>query len=156
MATRTTTRRKPPARKKKPARKRGLMPQLERHHLDLIGLGLIAVSVFFAFVIWLDWDGGQAGTAAVNGMKWVIGGLYVAAPLALMVAGSWLVLQPVLPAVRPVRTGLICLFFSLELGLAAGTLGIGPGGTRLQDFDVPYAKEHGGMIGEALFKGISS
>jgi S-DNA-T family DNA segregation ATPase FtsK/SpoIIIE len=89
-------------------------------------------------------------------MKWLIGGLHVAAPLALLAAGAWLVLQPVLPAVRPVRTGLICLFFSLELGLAAGTLGIGPGGTRLQDFDVPYAKEHGGMIGEALYKGIAT
>jgi S-DNA-T family DNA segregation ATPase FtsK/SpoIIIE len=156
MATRTTTRRKPPARKKKPVRRRGLMPQLERHHLDLIGLGLVAVSVFFAFVIWLDWDGGRAGTAAVTGMKWVVGSLHIAAPLALMGAGAWLVLQPVLPAVRPVRTGLICLFASLELGLTAGTLGVGPGGTRLTDFDVAYAKEHGGMVGEALFTAIST
>ncbi len=153
MATRTKPRRKPPARRKKAARK-GL--HLERHHLDLLGLGLVAISVFFAFVIWLDWDGGRAGAWAVDGTKWLIGGVHVALPLALIAAGAWLVLRPVLPAVRPVRTGLICLFFSLELGLAAGTLGIGPGGTRLQSFDVPYAKEHGGMIGEALFKGIST
>jgi S-DNA-T family DNA segregation ATPase FtsK/SpoIIIE len=159
MASRAPTRRpaakKRPAARRKPTRRRGLLPQLERHHLDLIGLGLVAISVFFAFVIWLGWDGGRAGSAAVNAMKWVIGGVHVAAPLALMTAGAWLVLQPVLPAVRPVRTGLICLFLSLELGLAAGTLGIGPGGPRLEAFDVAYAKEHGGMIGEALYKGIS-
>src|SRR4051794_23215587 len=101
MATRTTPRRKPPAKKKKAVRRRGVMPHLERHHLDIIGLGLVAISVFFAFVVWLDWDGGQAGEAAVNGMKWLIGGLHVAVPLALMAAGAWLVLQPVLPAVRP-------------------------------------------------------
>ena len=84
---------------------------------------MVALSVFFAFVIWLGWDGGQAGEGAVDGLKWLVGGVHVALPLALMAAGAWLVLQPVLPAVRPVRTGLLCLFLSLELGLAAGTLG---------------------------------
>jgi S-DNA-T family DNA segregation ATPase FtsK/SpoIIIE len=152
MPPRTTTRRKPPA-KRKPKKKAG---HLQRHHRDLIGLALVAVSVFFAFVIWLGWDGGRAGEWAVDGVRWVIGGVYVVLPLAMMAGGAWLVLQPVLPAVRPVRTGLICLFLSLELGLTAGTLGIGPGGVRLEDFDVPYAREHGGMIGEALFKGIST
>jgi S-DNA-T family DNA segregation ATPase FtsK/SpoIIIE len=148
MASRTAARRKPPAKRKPKG--------LERHHKDLIGLGLVAISVFFAFVIWLGWDGGRAGEAAVTGLKWVIGGVHIAFPLALMAGGAWLVLQPVLPAIRPVRTGLVCLFLSLELGLAAGTLGIGPGGPRAEAFDVPYAKEHGGMIGEALYKGIST
>ncbi len=154
MAARTQTPRRKPAPKRKPA-KRQSAPALQRHHLDLIGLGLVAISVFFAFVIWLGWDGGQVGDGAVSGMKWLIGGVHVAVPLALAAGGAWLVLQPVLPAVRPVRTGLVCLFLSLELGLAAGTLGIGPGGFRPTDFDVPYAKEHGGMVGAALFKGVS-
>jgi DNA segregation ATPase FtsK/SpoIIIE, S-DNA-T family len=143
-------RRKPVKKKSKPK------AHVQRHHLDLLGLGLVAVSVFFAFVIWLDWDGGRAGRAAVEGMKWVVGGVHVAAPIALAVAGGWLVLQPVLPAVRPVRTGLICLFLGVETALAAGTLGLGPGGTRLEDFDVPFAKEHGGMVGEAVHAGVST
>ncbi len=157
MASQTATRRRPPARKKPKATRRTArgLPQLEQRHRDLIGLALVAVSVFFAFVIWLGWDGGRAGEGAVDGMRWLVGGVHVVVPLALMAAGAWLVLQPVLPAVRPVRTGLISLFLGLELGLAAGTLGIGPGGTRLSDFDVVYAREHGGMLGAALDKGIS-
>jgi DNA segregation ATPase FtsK/SpoIIIE, S-DNA-T family len=145
-------RRKPAPRK--PTKRRAA--RVERHHLDLLGLALVALSVFFAFVVWLDWDGGRAGDAAVEGMKWAVGALHVAAPLALIVAGGWLVLQPVLPAVRPVRTGLICLFAGIETALAAGTLGLGPGGPRAGSFDAAYAKEHGGMVGEAVFAGVSS
>jgi len=33
---------------------------------------------------------------------------------------------------------------------------MGPGRTRLENFEVPFAKEHGGMIGEAMFAGISA
>ena len=156
MAARTSTRSKPAPKRKPKGRSRQTAPTLERRHLDLLGLALVAVSVFFAFVIWLGWDGGRVGEGAVEGMRWLVGGVHVVAPLALMVAGAWLVLQPVLPAVRPVRTGLISLFLSLQLGLAAGTLGIGPGGRRVSDFDVFYAKQHGGMIGAALDKGIGT
>ncbi len=155
MAARTQSPKRKPAPKRKPV-KRQSAPALQRHHKDLVGLGLVAISVFFAFVVWLGWDGGQAGDGAVEGMRWLVGGVHVAVPLMLAAGGAWLVLQPVLPAVRPVRTGLICLFLSLEMGLAAGTLGIGPGGFRPSDFDVPYAKEHGGMIGAALYKGVST
>ncbi|MEA2169094.1 MAG: segregation ATPase FtsK/SpoIIIE, family, partial [Solirubrobacteraceae bacterium] len=131
------------------------MPVLEQRHRDLIGLACVALAVFFAFIIWLDWDGGKAGHGAVRGLKWVFGGVHLVVPFALLAGGGWLVLRPVLPAIRPVRTGLICLFLSLELGLAAGTLGIGPGGHRPDDFDPGFAKQHGGMIGEAMFKGTS-
>src|SRR4051812_6997001 len=166
MATRSrtqTTRKKPPARAgaKRPAAKRGKpsnggLPLLEQRHLDLIGLALVALAVFFAFVVWLRWDGGVAGSEAVGGLKWLVGGVHVVAPVALMAAGAILVLRPVLPAVRPIRAGTLCLFAALELGLSAGTFGMGPGGQHLRTFDVPYAKEHGGMVGEALFAGVST
>ena len=42
-------------------------------------------------------------------------------------SGGILILRPMLPAVRPFRAGAICLFASLTLGLAAGTLGLGSG-----------------------------
>ncbi len=158
MASQTATRRRPPPKKKgKPAKRRAPsgLPRLEQRHRDLIGLGLVAVAVFFAFVIWLRWDGGSAGKGAVDGLRWLVGGVHVVVPFVLLGAGGWLVLQPVLPAVRPLRTGLVSLFLALELGLAAGTLGLGPGGIRLHAFDVAYAKQHGGMIGEALHEGIS-
>src|SRR3954452_6841093 len=134
MATRSrtqTTRKKPPARAgaRRPAAKRrkragGGLPAIEQRHLDLIGLGLVAVAVFFAFVIWLHWDGGVIGSEAVQGLKWVVGAVHVAAPVALMAAGAILVLRPVLPAVRSIRAGTLCLFAALKLGLSAGTFGL--------------------------------
>ena len=43
--------------------------------------------------------------------------------------GGALLLRPVLPALRPLRAGAICLFAAVTLALAAGTLGVssGPG-----------------------------
>src|SRR3954447_20208431 len=158
MATRSrahTTRRKPPP-KRRPAAKKRASPRLERHHLDLIGLGLVAFAVFLAFVIWLRWDGGEVGTAVVDGCRWLVGAVHVVAPVAAMTAGALLVLRPVLPAMRPVRAGTLCLLAGLLLGLTAGTLGMGPGGHHLRNFDVAYAKTHGGMAGEALFAAVSA
>ena len=73
---RMATRRKPPARKRKtarrPARKASLadrmrMPVLDQHHLELIGLGLVAAGIFFSFVFYFDWDGGKVGEAIADG-----------------------------------------------------------------------------------------
>src|SRR5688572_4442496 len=69
----------PPKRGKPP--KRGL-PELEQRHLDMIGLGLVALSVFAGFVIWLDWDGGRLGDAGVDGLRWLVGEVHYLAPLA--------------------------------------------------------------------------
>ena len=37
------------------------LPVLEQRHLDLIGLGLVAVGVFLAFPLYAGWEGGEAG-----------------------------------------------------------------------------------------------
>jgi S-DNA-T family DNA segregation ATPase FtsK/SpoIIIE len=161
MASRTAApRRKSSAPKKKaPARRppaRSGLPHLEQRHYDLIGLGLVALAVFFAFVVWLDWDGGTAGDWAVDGLRWCVGQLHQIAPLVLVAAGGLLVMRPSLPAVRPIRTGALLLFVALSLGLAADTLGLGPGGHRGGTLDAAYGREHGGMAGEVLFWGIST
>ncbi len=153
MASRTrapsTKRRKPPARGRRGAR-RPRLPVLERHHADVLGLALVALAVFYAFVVWLGWEGGAVGERLVDALRWAIGALHLAAPVILMAAGAWLVLRPQLRAVRPVRTGLLLLFAGLTLGLASGTLGLGPGGERLRELDPVYARTHGGMVGEVL------
>ena len=47
------------------------LPALEQRHLDLIGLGLVALGVFLAFPLYLGWDGGAAGHAATaTGTAW--------------------------------------------------------------------------------------
>ncbi|MDQ4025754.1 MAG: DNA translocase FtsK, partial [Actinomycetota bacterium] len=67
-------------------------------------------------------------------------------------AGALLVVRPVLPATHPVKAGTICLVAALTLGLAAGTLGLGPGDTPRDGFlDANYLETHGGLVGEVLF-----
>src|SRR4029078_460074 len=86
------------------------LPQLEQRQLDLIGLGLVALGLFFAFLVYFGWDGGRAGSHAVDGLKWLLGAAHSLVPCALVAAGAILMLRPVLPAVRPFRAGAICLF----------------------------------------------
>src|SRR6201991_3887169 len=141
------TRKPPPRRAKRPASP-WRMPALEQRQLDLIGLGLVALGLFFAFLVYFGWDGGRAGSQAVEGMRWLLGAGHYLVPVALAGAGAILMLRPMLPAVRPFRRGAICLFAAVTLGLAAGTWG--PGGHRPQWWDAPWVKSHGGMLGEGL------
>src|SRR5829696_7695513 len=156
-------RRSKPKAKAKPKRRarrsapswRASLPTLEQRHFDVIGLGLVATAIFFAFVIYLRWDGGQAGEGAVEGLQVLIGAVHYIVPAALMAAGAILVLRPVLPAVRPFKAGAVCLFAALTLGLAAGTLGLGPGGGT-PAWDLAWIKPRGGVVGEGLYWLIST
>ena len=103
------------------------LPVLEQHHLDVIGLGLVALAAFFATVFYLGWAGGEVGEALADGILFVFGGAGYLTPVALFAVGALLVLRPMLPSVRPFRAGGLCLAAALTLGLAAGSLGLGPG-----------------------------
>jgi DNA segregation ATPase FtsK/SpoIIIE, S-DNA-T family len=48
-------------------------PVLEQRQLDLIGLGLVALGIFLAFLLWGDWQGGRAGEALVRAGLWASG-----------------------------------------------------------------------------------
>ena len=125
------------------------LPVFEQRHLDLLGLGLVAVGVFLAFPLYLRWDGGDAGQAIVDGMTWAVGRVAWATPVALVIAGVLLVMRPVLPAgVRPFRAGALCLLASACLGLAVGTFGLGPGA------DAPVA-DRGGHLGQVMADGAT-
>jgi DNA segregation ATPase FtsK/SpoIIIE, S-DNA-T family len=120
------------------------MPILEQRQLDLIGLGLVAAGVFMAFPLYLGWDGGAGGQAIVDGLTWAVGRVAWATPVALVATGGLLVLRPVLPAgVRPFRAGAVCLLGAACLGLAVGTLGLGPGEGAPVD-------ERGGHLGQVM------
>ena len=150
-----------PARKPKPRARRSApvawprLPELEQRQLDLIGLGLVAAAIFFAFLIYLRWDGGEAGGWAVDGLRRLIGAVHYGMPVALLAAGAILVLRPVLPAVRPFRSGGLCLFAAAALALAAGTLGLGPGGEAVR-WDPEWVRPRGGLVGEGLYWGAST
>ncbi len=128
------------------------LPRLEQRHWDLIGLGLVAFAAFFACVFYLGWAGGQVGQALADGMLFMFGGVGYLAPVALFAAGALLVVRPMMQAVHPFKTGAACLLAGLTLGLAAGSLGLGPGDTPRDGFlDADYLREHGGLTGESLF-----
>jgi DNA segregation ATPase FtsK/SpoIIIE, S-DNA-T family len=128
------------------------LPTLEQRHWDLIGLGLVAFAAFFACVFYLGWAGGEVGEAMADGILFLFGGVGYLAPVALFAAGALIVVQPMLAAVHPFKTGSACLGAALMLGLAAGSLGLGPGDTPRDGFlDPDYLREHGGLVGESLF-----
>ena len=118
----------------------------------MIGLGLVAFAAFFACVFYFDWAGGEVGEAMADGILYLFGGAGYLAPIALFAAGAGIVIRPMLPAVHPFKTGALCLVAALTLGLAAGSLGLGPGDApRDGFFDAAYLREHGGLVGESLF-----
>jgi S-DNA-T family DNA segregation ATPase FtsK/SpoIIIE len=101
------------------------LPELSPHQLDLLGLGLAAFGVFLAFVLYLGAAGGSAGGAAHDGLRLLLGEVAYAVPIVLVAGGLLIVARTLVPSLRPVRAGTICLFAAVTLALAAGTLGLG-------------------------------
>src|SRR4051812_26100668 len=159
MPTRTRTRKRPKtrARRAAPRRQSPSRPKLpslrlEQHQLDLLGLGCVALAAFLAFVFYLGWDGGKVGEGLADGFVFLFGGVGYLVPIALFGAGAVMVLRPVLPSVRPFRSGAICLLLALMLGLAAGSFGLGPDHpVRHGFFHSAYFREHGGAVGDGLY-----
>src|SRR3954471_22087555 len=120
-------------RKRRPARRSWLpdldLPVLEHRHWDLIGLAMVAFASFFACVFYLDWAGGEVGEALAGAMLFMFGAVGYAAPVIMFAAGALIVIRPMVPALHPLKTGALCLLAALMLGLAAGSLGLGPGDT---------------------------
>src|SRR3954454_24500547 len=143
-------------RKRRPARRSWLpdldLPVLEQRHWDLIGLAMVAFAAFFACVFYLGWAGGEVGEALAGAILFMFGGVGYAAPVLLFAAGAMIVVRPMVPALHPLKTGAACLICALMLGLADGSLGLGPGDTHRDSFlDAYYLKHHGGLVGETLF-----
>jgi S-DNA-T family DNA segregation ATPase FtsK/SpoIIIE len=138
---------------------RGLprLPVLDQRQRDVLGLALLAAGIFMGFVLYGSGGpgaaGGRVGEALAVALGWVLGRARILTPVALAIGGGALLLRPVLPALRPLRTGALCLFASLTLALAAGTLGLssGPAPTG-QAWTSAHLQSHGGVVGEALYQ----
>jgi S-DNA-T family DNA segregation ATPase FtsK/SpoIIIE len=130
------------------------LPVLDQRGRDVLGLAFVALGVFMGFVLYGGWNGGRAGHALAVALGWALGRARVFAPVTLLVGGGALLLRPVLPALRPLRAGALCLFASITLALAAGTLGVssGPEGTAAA-WTFGFLQSHGGAAGEALYQG---
>src|SRR5262249_50770327 len=115
-------------------KKRGAKKAEGHQHPELIGLGLVALGVFLAAVVWAGWNGGSVGLWVGNGLDALIGGASLALPAALAIVGALMVARSDLVDVRPFRTGLVVLAFGLMI-----TLG----------------KDQGGYVGTLLGGGLA-
>src|SRR5829696_497492 len=134
------------------------MPVLEQRHWDVIGLGLVALGIFLACVLYVGWAGGRAGEATEEGLRWLLGVLTYVVPVGLVVVGSLIAARPFLPARRPLRAGTVCMIAALALAIAAGTLGLGPSSpTRGGEYFRPEVFEvRSGAVGETIYWAASS
>jgi S-DNA-T family DNA segregation ATPase FtsK/SpoIIIE len=132
------------------------LPELDQRQRDVIGLALLALGIFMGFVLWGHWNGGGAGHGLAIGLGWAVGKARVLAPIALIGGGGAMLLRPVWPALRPLRTGAICLSASITLALAAGTLGVSSTEAAQEkgaSWTSAFLQAHGGVAGEALYQG---
>jgi DNA segregation ATPase FtsK/SpoIIIE, S-DNA-T family len=132
------------------------LPVLDQRQRDVLGLALIAAGVFIGFVLYGSGGpsaGGGVGHGVAVALGWMLGRARVIAPVAIVLGGGVLLLRPVLPAVRPLRTGAICLFAALTLALAAGMLGLSSAPSRAaRAWSSAHLQSHGGIVGQALYE----
>jgi S-DNA-T family DNA segregation ATPase FtsK/SpoIIIE len=126
---------------------------LDQRQRDVIGLALVAAGVFMGFVLYGGWNGGHAGHGLAVALGWTLGRARVLAPVTLAVGGGALLLRPVLPALRPLRTGAVCVFAAVTLALAASMFGLSPATPAgVHVWSSAHLQSHGGVAGEALYQ----
>jgi S-DNA-T family DNA segregation ATPase FtsK/SpoIIIE len=133
------TSRKRPARAKrrgatKTGSRRSAPPRPQHTHPELWGLGLVAVGLFLAVVLWLDWDGGVVGEPIGRWLDELLRAAALLLPAVLCGVGGLILVRSSLVDVRPFRTG-----------LAVGAVGL----------LVVLGEEHGGLVGSWLGGGIA-
>jgi S-DNA-T family DNA segregation ATPase FtsK/SpoIIIE len=133
------------------------LPALNQRERDILGLALVACGIFMGFVLYgsggTPTPGGRAGHALAVALGWTLGRARVLAPVALALGGGSLLMRPVLPALRPLRAGATCVFASVTLALAAGTLGVSSGpGRAAQAWTSTHLQTHGGIAGQAIYE----
>ena len=132
------------------------LPALNQRQRDVLGLALIALGVFMGVVLYGSGPtaGGGAGHALAVAFGWALGRARVLSPVAIALGGGVLLLTPVLPATRPLRSGAACLFAAVTMALASGTFGLssGPARSGTDAFASVHLQNHGGIVGEALYQ----
>jgi S-DNA-T family DNA segregation ATPase FtsK/SpoIIIE len=132
-------------------------PTLNQRQRDILGLALVAAGIFMGFVLYgasgSSPTGGRLGHGLAVALGWTLGRARVLAPVALVIGGGALLLRPVLPAMRPLRSGAACLFAAATLALAAGMFGLSShAADGAQAWTSAHMQTHGGVAGEALYQ----
>jgi S-DNA-T family DNA segregation ATPase FtsK/SpoIIIE len=121
------------ARSQPPPRSQPGRNRSERNHSELWGLGLVALGLFLAIVLYGGWDGGIVGGPVANALDALFGAAAYLAPLALAAVGVLMVARSELVDFRPFRAGLLVLALGLLITLGSA---------------------HGGFFGELLGGGL--
>jgi S-DNA-T family DNA segregation ATPase FtsK/SpoIIIE len=157
---RGSQRARPPARSRARANRpspREIVAGLEQRHLDLIGLGLVAVAVYLGGVLYVGWDGGPVGDSLKSALADVTGRVAYLLPVAVASWGGALILRPMIKAPAALNAGAILLLAALLLAFAAETAGLGPDHpARHGYFDQRFYSVHGGAMGEAIYWAATS
>jgi S-DNA-T family DNA segregation ATPase FtsK/SpoIIIE len=117
-ATRKKTSRRP-LRPRTPSRvkKRTAKKTRSHHHPELWGLGMAAVGLFLATVLWLGWDGGIVGPKISEWLRDAVGSAAYVLPLVLMGVGGLMLVRSALVDFKPFRTGLVVAGIGLMIAL---------------------------------------
>ena len=132
-------RKKRPLRPRTPSRVKKRTTRKKRaraahEHPELIGLGLAAIGLFLASLLYLGWEGGVVGEKVESGLRDVVGSAAYGVPAALAVVGALMLFRSALLDVRPFRTGLAVTVLGLMVALGS---------------------EHGGVVGGILGGGLA-
>jgi len=102
------------------------------HQNELLGLGLAALGLVLATILYLGFDGGAVGSWLAQALEAVLGGAAYALPLALVGVGGLMLARSDLLDVRPFRLGLGVGFLGLMTLLGrddnGGWIGLALGG----------------------------
>jgi S-DNA-T family DNA segregation ATPase FtsK/SpoIIIE len=110
---RRTLRPRTPARVRKRKQARG------HQHPELVGLGLLAVGLFLAVVLYLGWDGGQVGSWIADALRDLLGSAAYVLPVTAIAIGGLMVGRSELVDLSPFRTGLAVASAGLLLVLGS-------------------------------------
>src|SRR5687768_15323288 len=138
------------SRLRRPHVPRVRLSELDQTTVDTIGLGLVAFGLLLGFLLWTG--SGAVGESVTDLFRFLVGGVAYLVPLFVIAAGIALAARDRIESPGRLRAGALAIVLGLTLGLAAGTLGLGPGGGADRElWDVDAMMERGGLVGEALY-----
>jgi S-DNA-T family DNA segregation ATPase FtsK/SpoIIIE len=126
-------RKKRPLRPRVPARvKKRTRRSRSQHENELLGLGLLALGLVLAAILYLGLDGGAVGSWLAGVLTQIMGSAAYVLPVTLLALGGLLLARSDLLEVRPFRLGVGVSFLGLMTLLgkdSGGWLGMAIGGT---------------------------
>jgi DNA segregation ATPase FtsK/SpoIIIE, S-DNA-T family len=126
-------RKKRPLRPRVPSRvKKRTKRQRSQHENELVGLGLLALGLVLAAILYLGFDGGAVGSWLADSLTDIVGSAAYVLPVTLVALGGLLLARSDLLEVRPFRLGVGVGFLGLMTLLgkdSGGFVGLAIGGT---------------------------